>query len=693
VVQQFRPDQANPDDGKQDQREGQREEAGQGSDTRHSQFEGFSDPSGQFPRAEYHFHSSLNAQAVGRHKHKLSLGGGDDDLDLTALLGDTEYEATSQYSRVQVQETQSGHVIVLDDTPGGETVLFKHRSGSGIEMRPDGTIVLRTMNHLVTSVGGTGAIIIEGDVNLSAQNVRLDASGDMNIKVGGDLTYNVGGDIKINADGSYRESIGVNKGSIVKGNNSSAVLGTTTDTILGNENHIVKGNYNNSIEGTNIVASKGIMRTSSQSEINVSAPSTNIAAADLAVFGSSGTIGGKEVVMYADNIHATDRITSDASMHAITFHGSLAGKAAFAAAADQAAVAPPGAGAGGGTLVDSSGVLKITEQPTADILSEYLTKSTRGIKKVTIDTGDLLKQKMDLSTDTGGKSKRIPTIDEARAQLMEEKTVNDAKYVATLAKWEVIDDGYAKAVPPGIGRSNSGGGSVSHAPRDKQVGNAIGQNRDKYVSGDRAAAPLSPPSRYFADALVDSGPLSINSQTLVGPSITIGTFLGGRGNKSTLNHVATFKERQDIARYLSLQAEIIKLVRNDTGRFEDFRIKVHTGIYKPGPGEELTEGGILDLHRTGRAVTYRLVDEKNEDYPEVTYDFAEYLAEYIFTFDTIRLSYDQFDPDSDRIFSRVTFVLPEIGPNYEASTASGKLETFYNIKKLSGSDLIEVMYV
>ena len=689
----FRNVQQEPDEGFQDPREGEREETGQGADTQHSAFEGFSDPSGQFPRAEYHFQSSLNAQAVGRNKHTLSIGGGDDDLNLSALIDDTETQATSQYSRVQVQETQSGHAIVLDDTPGGETILLKHRTGAGVEMRPDGTIILRTMNHLITSVGGTGAIIIEGDVNISAQNVKLDASGDMNIKVGGDLTYDVGGDIKVNTDGSLRETIANNRGSIVKGNKSSTTIGTATDTILGNENHIVKGNYNNTIEGTNIVASKGIMRTSSQAEINVSAPSVNIAAADLAVFGSSGTIGGKEIVMYADNIHATDRITSDISMHAITFHGSLAGKAAFAAAADQAAVAPPGAGAGGGTLVDSSGTLKITEQPTADILSEYLTKSTRGIKNVTIDTGDLLKQKMDLSTDTGGKSKRVPTIDEARAQLMETKTVEDEKYIATLSKWNVVGENFAKAIPPGIGRSNSGKGSVNHLPRGKQTGNALGQNRDKLVGGDRAVSPLLPPTKYYADGIVDAGPLSINSQTLVGPSITIGTFLGGKGNQSTLNHIATFKERQDVARYLSLQAEVIKIIRNNKGRFEDFRIKVHTGIYKPGPNEELTEDEILDLHRFGRAVTYRLVDEKNEDYPEVTYDFAEYLAEYVFTYDTIRLSYDQFDA-SNRIFSRVTFVLPEVKAGYEVAVKPGnKLETFYNTKKLSGSDLIEVTYV
>ena len=97
---------------------------------------GFFDPRGEFPRPDYFFKPSLNKEAIGEIKDKISLGGGDPTISFDGF--DVEDYAPSQYGKVQVQETAAGHKIILDDTPGSQRVVIKHGSGAGIEFKSDG---------------------------------------------------------------------------------------------------------------------------------------------------------------------------------------------------------------------------------------------------------------------------------------------------------------------------------------------------------------------------------------------------------------------------------------------------------------------------------------------------------------------------------------------------------------------------
>ena len=49
----------------------------------------------------------------------------------------------------------------------------------------------------------------------------------------------------------------------------------------------------------------------------------------------------------------------------------------------------------------------------------------------------------------------------------------------------------------------------------------------------------------------------IVSRTKLGPGITMAKFLGGYGDATTLNHIATDEEKKRIARQLYLQAEAV----------------------------------------------------------------------------------------------------------------------------------------
>ena len=108
----------------------------------------FSDPDGKYPKA-------------GRESRS----------DMHPLLD-------SKYQTLAVLETESGHTIELDDTPGDERVKVTHKSGSSILIGSDGTITV------------TGTKDIQYNI---ASNATWNIGGNLNINTGGSQTVNNGG--------------------------------------------------------------------------------------------------------------------------------------------------------------------------------------------------------------------------------------------------------------------------------------------------------------------------------------------------------------------------------------------------------------------------------------------------------------------------------------------------------------------
>jgi hypothetical protein len=98
----------------------------------------------------------------------------------------TPYAAQFPYNKVQ--QTESGHVIELDDTPGAERVHMFHRSGSFIEFHPNGTVVYKNMKD--------GYLISMGD-----QFIKV--NGKCHVAVDGGATFHVKGNIDIQNDGDF----------------------------------------------------------------------------------------------------------------------------------------------------------------------------------------------------------------------------------------------------------------------------------------------------------------------------------------------------------------------------------------------------------------------------------------------------------------------------------------------------------
>lgn len=149
------------------------------------------------------------------------------------------------YPYNNVKQTRSGHMFEMDDTVGRERVRLHHRTGTFIEMQPNGDEVHK--------VYGDGYEITVKDKHIQIQ-------GKMVIEVLGDAIVHIAGDKVETVDGSVTQHI--------------------------------KGNFTQVVEGLHSTTSQGNMAISAGSgvagKLNISTGSTVSLDSDLRVRGEIG---------------------------------------------------------------------------------------------------------------------------------------------------------------------------------------------------------------------------------------------------------------------------------------------------------------------------------------------------------------------------------------------------------------------
>lgn len=96
----------------------------------------------------------------------------------------------AQYPFNSARQTASGHVEEWDDTPGAERVHIFHRSGSFIEMHPDGKVVYKSMSHGYQISMGDYDVKVKGDCNFSVDgNATIHSKGEVHLQ--GDEGINI----------------------------------------------------------------------------------------------------------------------------------------------------------------------------------------------------------------------------------------------------------------------------------------------------------------------------------------------------------------------------------------------------------------------------------------------------------------------------------------------------------------------
>src|SRR6056300_1394133 len=110
----------------------------------------------------------------------------------------------AQYPYNRVYESDSGHVMEFDDTPGSERINIYHKSGSWVEIDSSGNMVITSAGDSVDISGQNKNIYVRGNYNLTtkgASNVYV--QGNANMKVDGNYVTDVHGDYTLNVSGKY----------------------------------------------------------------------------------------------------------------------------------------------------------------------------------------------------------------------------------------------------------------------------------------------------------------------------------------------------------------------------------------------------------------------------------------------------------------------------------------------------------
>lgn len=445
--------------------------------------DGFSDPTGEYPNRDYFFGSSLNKAAVGSKVNNLALGGSEYGVNL-----DLPEQKPSVYPFNQVQETESGHVIEIDDTPGGERILIKHRTGAGMELRADGSVLISSQKQKVEVTAGDQTVIVEGEGDLIYRgNVNLRVAGDFNVDVGGDYNLRVAGDKNETVGGRHTKTVNRDQNYTIRGARGEQVIGTATTTVLDNANFIIKGTAKHYVEGDIELTAGNKLITTAVSEWVASSSTANITARHVSMIGHKGTIGGPLINHYGSTYGGMPAgITNIA-----TFYGSLVGKATEAFHADYSITSSNAAFAkSAGKAVSLGpavpGVPKpgimpyITMPPLAPIplppiVELMLSTSSYGVRNVAIDPK--LKDKILKNDEYEDLFNFDPDIHEVRGKLRSEANRNNGKFCSELVSLGVLNPEYSKSIPKNIGRSVAKGGTIRFGV--ELLGNNAIDNRSK----------------------------------------------------------------------------------------------------------------------------------------------------------------------------------------------------------------------
>ena len=282
--------------------------------------DGMQNASGDLPKRDYNYGPSINKAALGTKINQLSTGGGDVGVSLGVVP-----QRASEYPFNQVNETESGHIVEYDDTPGAERILIKHRKGAGVEVRADGSVIISATNNKVEVTGGNQKVIVEGHGDLIYNgNLNLKVSGDFNVDVGGNYNVNVGGNKVEEIQQNHKTVVTENSQYITKGTKTDKTLETHTSIMLADHNVFVDGNQDTLVEGNLNLVSDDAIFVSAKESFAASSKNTNISGAKfVSVLGQKGAIGGKKVDFTGNVYQGNEGATAEAS--GAIFHGTFKG--------------------------------------------------------------------------------------------------------------------------------------------------------------------------------------------------------------------------------------------------------------------------------------------------------------------------------------------------------------------------------
>ncbi len=173
---------------------------------------GFTDPNANYPTKEYAGISETNKLAQGDSRGTVVTEKNKNRMKGAKLPGGEAWDEPESafrgaYPYNKVTQTESGHIIEIDDTPGSERLHIYHKSGTYIEIDANGSMVKRTKGSLYEIIDRNGKISIAGRADISVNGAcNIFVGNDANIEVEGDTNITCHNDITAQAGGTFNLS-------------------------------------------------------------------------------------------------------------------------------------------------------------------------------------------------------------------------------------------------------------------------------------------------------------------------------------------------------------------------------------------------------------------------------------------------------------------------------------------------------
>lgn len=173
---------------------------------------GFNDPNGVYPKTTHlnepdtsRWARNEDLDKAGNHQKQTRPDRFENPPKFTTAGGIEIQIPSSAYNAVypynHVFESESGHLIEIDDTPNAERLHQFHRTGTFEEIHPDGTRVVGIVGNDFTVIEKDGNLFIKGNVNVTVNgNVNLKVIGDVNIENDGKMNVQSKGELSLQSD-------------------------------------------------------------------------------------------------------------------------------------------------------------------------------------------------------------------------------------------------------------------------------------------------------------------------------------------------------------------------------------------------------------------------------------------------------------------------------------------------------------
>ncbi|CAB5221879.1 hypothetical protein UFOVP242_120 [uncultured Caudovirales phage] len=243
---------------------------------------GFTDPNANYPSKDYAGISETNKLAQGDPRGTIVSDKNKNRMKGAKLPGGEAWDEPESafrgaYPYNKVTQTESGHVIEIDDTPGSERLHIYHKSGTYVEIDSNGSVIKRTKGSSYEIIDRNGKISIAGRADISVNGAcNIFVGNDANIEVEGDVNLTCHNDITAQAGGTFNMSA-VEEFNIASGNVNIEAYYTmnqkaATMNIHGKEAMHLHSNADIKVEAINLYEkTSGSMYTQADGAISIKA--------------------------------------------------------------------------------------------------------------------------------------------------------------------------------------------------------------------------------------------------------------------------------------------------------------------------------------------------------------------------------------------------------------------------------------